>query len=60
MADGRISGTAWCNQLSIEIFEALQILKSAYRNNHISAVNQATQHIDALTMGLEDSREEDM
>ena len=37
----------------MEIFEALQILKSAYRNGHIAAVNQAAQHVDALIMELE-------
>jgi len=48
-----ITGTARYNQLSMEIFEALQILKSAYQNGHIAAVNQAAQDVDMLIMELE-------
>jgi hypothetical protein len=40
--------------LSTEIFEALQILKSAYRNGHIAAADQASRHVDALIAGLDD------
>ena len=31
-----------------KLFEALQILKSAYRNGHITAPHQAAQHVDVL------------
>ncbi|KAF8799818.1 hypothetical protein BYT27DRAFT_7119115, partial [Phlegmacium glaucopus] len=55
---GGITGAARCNRLSVEVFEALQILKSAYRNGHVAAVNQAAQHIDALIMDLEGFRDE--
>jgi len=37
----------------MEIFEALQILKSAYCNGHIKAAHQASKHIDALIMGYD-------
>jgi len=52
-SSGGITGTARRNRLSMEIFEALQILKSAYQNGHIAVVNQAAQHIDTLIMELE-------
>jgi hypothetical protein len=49
-SSGGITGSARRNRLSTEIFEALQVLKSAYRNQHIAAVRQAGQHIDASIM----------
>jgi hypothetical protein len=49
---GGITGTARRNSLSTNIFEALQILKSAYRNQHVAAVHQAVGHIDALIAAL--------
>ena len=33
---GGTTGTAKCNHLKLEAFEALQLLKSAYRNGHIA------------------------
>ena len=36
--------TACQNRLSGDIFEALQILKSGYRNGHIRASEQAEAH----------------
>ncbi|KAJ7215267.1 hypothetical protein C8J57DRAFT_1538254 [Mycena rebaudengoi] len=36
-----------------ELFEALQLLKSAYRNGHISAGAKAGKHIDALIAELD-------
>jgi hypothetical protein len=53
------TGAAHRNRLSVEAFEALQILKSTYQNGHVVAINHAAQHIDALIMDLEDFREED-
>jgi hypothetical protein len=36
-SSGGTTGTAKRNRLSVEAFEALQLLKSAYRNAHIGA-----------------------
>ena len=37
-----------------EIFQAsVRILKSAYRNDHISAISQASRHLEALAMALD-------
>jgi hypothetical protein len=43
---GGITGTANRNRLSVRTFEALQILKSAYRNGHITAADDAAKHLD--------------
>jgi hypothetical protein len=40
-SSGGITGMARCNCLLPETFEALQLLKSAYRQGHISATTQA-------------------
>ena len=40
-SSGGITGTARHNCLLPETFEALQLLKSAYRQGHISATTQA-------------------
>lgn len=45
--------------LSTKTFEAHQILKSAYCNGHIAAVDEAGKHIDALIVALDDISEED-
>jgi hAT family C-terminal dimerisation region len=52
-SSGGITGTARRNSLSTNIFEALQILKSAYRNQHVAAVHQAAGHVDALIAALD-------
>ena len=52
-SSGGITDSARCNRLTVNVFGALQILKSAYRNGHIAAVDQAGQHIDALITSLE-------
>jgi hypothetical protein len=52
-SSGGIIDTACCNYLSTNVFEALQILKSAYRNQHVAAVHQAAQHVDALIAALD-------
>ena len=54
-SSGGITDTARRNRLSPEAFEALQILKSAYRNGHVGAVHQAAQHVDALISALDDT-----
>ena len=56
-SSGGITGSAHRSRLSTEIFEALQILKSAYRNGHDVAAHQAGQHIDAVIMGFDDDFE---
>ena len=43
-SSGGTTGTAKRNRLSVEAFEALQLLKSAYRNDHIGAHLEAEQH----------------
>ena len=52
-SSGGITGSACRNRLIVKVFGALQILKSAYRNGHIAAVNQVGQHVDALMASLE-------
>jgi hypothetical protein len=47
-SSGGLTGTKLRNRLSPEIFEALQILKSAYRNGHIRASTQAEGHVRAM------------
>ena len=56
-SSGGITGSARCSNLSTDIFEGLQILKSAYRNGHVAAARQAGQHIDSLIMELDNDFE---
>jgi len=58
-SSGSITGSSRRNSLTTEMFQALQILKSAYRNGHISAATQASQHLDALLMCLDAAEDED-
>jgi hAT family C-terminal dimerisation region len=44
-SSGGTTGTAKRNRLKPEVFEALQLLKSAYRNGHLSADNDANDHL---------------
>ena len=53
-SSGGLTGTKYCNRLNGMVFESLQLLKSAYRNSHISAASDAKQHIDALIAALDD------
>ena len=46
-SSGSLTATAHCNCLKGDIFEALQILKSGYRNGHIGAAAEAEHHINA-------------
>jgi hypothetical protein len=46
-SSGGLTATVRRNRLSGDIFEALQILKSGYRNGHISASEQAEAHFAA-------------
>lgn len=43
-SSGGTTGTAKRNRLNVEAFEALQLLKSAYRNAHIGAHLEAEKH----------------
>ena len=51
-SSGGLTGTSLCNCLTPATFEALQILKSAYRNHHISAMQEAEGHIQSYLAGL--------
>ncbi|KAF5337972.1 hypothetical protein D9758_014315 [Tetrapyrgos nigripes] len=48
------AGLTDTKRLKPEMFAALQILKAAYRNGHISADQQAAEHITDLRKTLED------
>ena len=52
---GGLTATARRNRLSGETFEALQILKSGYRNGHIRASEQAEAHFSTYVKELADS-----
>ena len=43
-----ITATTHRNKLSPQTFESLQILKSAYRNVHVAAAEQAVAHLKTL------------
>jgi len=57
---GGLTGTKCRNRLNADAFESIQLLKSAYRNGHISAADGATQHLDALIAALEDDIDDDL
>ena len=52
-SSGGLTTTARRNRFSGEIFEAIQILKSRYRNGHIRAFEQAKAHFAAYIEELE-------
>ena len=56
---GSLTGTKYRNRLNGVVFESLQLLKSAYRNGHISAASDAKQHIDALIASFDDEEVDD-
>jgi hypothetical protein len=51
-SSGSLTGTKLRNRLSMDLFEALQLLKSAYRNGHISAGQLAEKRVDSLIAEL--------
>lgn len=55
---GGLTGTKYRNRLNGVVFESLQLLKSAYRNGHISAASDAKQHIDSLIASFDDGDED--
>jgi hypothetical protein len=46
-SSSRLTGTYLCNQLKTDTFEALQIVKSAYRNGILDADDEAAGHVAA-------------
>jgi hypothetical protein len=58
-SSGGLTGTKYRNRLNGMVFESLQLLKSAYRNGHISAASDAKQHIDALIAAFDDEEVDD-
>jgi len=59
-SSGGITAAACHNRMSADTFESLQLLKSAYRNGHITAADQAVTHLKTLwdEVDLKDSVEE--
>jgi hypothetical protein len=47
------------NRLNGVVFERLQLLKSAYRNGHVSTASDTRQHIDALIASFDDEEVDD-
>jgi hypothetical protein len=56
-SSGGLTGTKHRNRLNGVVFESLQLLKSAYRNGHISAAGDAKQHIDSLIASFDDEED---
>ena len=56
-SSGVITGSSHCASLTPQMFEALQILKSAYHNGHIVAVYQAAEYMDVLIERLDDNND---
>lgn len=48
-SSGGTTGTAKRNRLNVEVFESLQLLKSAYRNGHVGAQLEAEKHTIKLS-----------
>jgi hypothetical protein len=57
-SSGGLTGTKYRNRLNGMVFENLQLLKSGYRNGHISAANDAKQHIESLIASFDDEEED--
>jgi len=56
-SSGGLTGTRLRGRLSPDIFEALQVLKSGYRNGHIGAAEQHYKEIMEVLNVLEDEDE---
>jgi hypothetical protein len=56
-SSGGITGCSRRNKLQPKIFEGLQLLKSAYRNGHISATTQAGCHTENSITFIDSSSE---
>jgi len=57
-SSGGIMDQSQCNQLTPDIFEGLQLLKSAYHNGHIQAATEATTHVEPLAHVTEVTEED--
>ena len=58
-SSGALTDSKLRNRLSPPVFEALQILKSAYRNGHIKASEQAEAHFQTLMDVVDELNETD-
>jgi hypothetical protein len=56
-SSGGITGCSQHNKLKPNIFEGLQLLKSAYQNGHISATTQAGCHTENSITFIDSSSE---
>lgn len=54
-----MTGTRLRGRLSPSVFEALQILKSAYRNGHIGAAEQAEAAMKEVLEVVDDDDDDD-
>ena len=51
-SSGGLTGTSHRNCLNSDTFEALQLLKSAYKNHHLGAAQEAEGHIQSYLAAL--------
>jgi len=60
-SSGDLTATLRWNKLSAKSFECLQFLKSAYRNGHVAAAQEAVAHLKELwdDLGSKDTSEND-
>jgi hypothetical protein len=58
-SSGGLTDTKNRNRLNGVVFESLQLLKSGYRNGHISAASDAKHHIDSLIASFDDEEGDD-
>ena len=58
-SSGGITGCLRRNRLQTDIFEGLQLLKSAYRNGHISATTQSMLHTEEFIRSMDSDDEGD-
>ena len=56
---GGLTGTRLRGRLTPELFEALQILKRAYRNGHIKAAERASAAIEVMEF-LDDEEDKEL
>jgi hypothetical protein len=56
---GGITDCSRRNRLQTNVFEALQLLKSAYQNGHIAATTQAAFHTEDFIRSLDSGDEGD-
>ena len=57
-SSGGLTATQCRNRLSPVLFESLQLLKSAYRNGHLKASEEAVAHLNALLDDLDSADDE--